>query len=102
MEHQICSKCGKSKPITHFGKNPHTPTGLKKVCRQCEAKANRERKIKQALEKQRIIDAYNKIIEESVGIKTPIISGISDDDIIIELRKRGYSGELQYSTSVTL
>lgn len=46
MKLKICSKCGKSKPLTEFYKNPYNKDGLAYYCKVCRRKIYLEKKEK--------------------------------------------------------
>ena len=44
MPEKVCLKCGASKPINEFGKHHETADGHRNNCKECAAKAERERR----------------------------------------------------------
>lgn len=53
VSHKVCGRCRKDKPASAYGALPKTTTGLRSVCRQCEAEQQRVRKAARLAAKRR-------------------------------------------------
>lgn len=89
MEQQtkICPSCGKKLPLTEFYKNKNRTDGYASMCKVCEkAKyGRRERRTS-----QQITQATLSLID------------FDDPQLFAELRRRGYTGELRFSKTITV
>lgn len=87
-----CRRCGKELPIEEFSKHWKSADGHKNVCMCCE--------------KKRGIEAPSHIIStvvrRSVEGGVAALKGVSANDLIAELRFRGYKGKLIYSREVVV
>lgn len=83
IETRVCRECGKELPITDFYK---TGIGDKRMhtCKRCVQ--DRRRKTKDAKENAPYIN----------------MSKFDDELLFAELRKRGYTGELQLSKTIAV
>ena len=72
MEEKTCKGCGRTLPIDQFARNAAGPTGF---CKECMS-AKRKRK-------------PANIEQSVVGV-----AGLSDEDLVNELRRRGFAGKL--------
>lgn len=90
---KTCNCCGKLLPITMFYKNSFTRDGLQYMCKDCAKEHIRNGRIKE--QSKRYMDYLGK----NVGI---VLSELSDDCVIEEIRRRGYKGELTKSIVVNV
>ena len=95
---KVCKKCGKELPIENFYTNKSLKGGHDNTCRECKnayskewAKKNREKKKLQAKENERIE------FEKKYKIYTnPELAKFTPRELMLELKARGYIGELLF------
>ena len=81
---KVCKRCGRELPIHEFGRHARTKDGLQTYCRQCTSDAMKKARIK------KVAKPLN-----------PSESGSSDlcfirtEDLLSELKRRGFSGYLK-------
>ena len=79
-----CRRCGKILPITDFNPNESCRGGYEPTCKACkEIRKSQKPAIKKSSQD---ID----------------LSSISDEVLMCEIRKRGFTGELRYSRIITI
>lgn len=79
---KVCNKCGQEKPITEFQKSKSCTDGHIGQCNACVNERTRERRRLKAVTPP---DADNPL------------SAYQPRELIAELRRRGYMGELKYT-----
>jgi hypothetical protein len=98
METKVCRKCGRELPIDLFYPNKSLKGGYDNSCKECKneyakewAKKNREKKKLQAKENERIEfeKKYKIYTNKELAKFTP-------RELMLELKARGYVGELLY------
>ena len=103
-----CSRCGKILPVSEFRKHKDTPDGLQYYCKECqvtataEAKKKRDAKKKDAVKAktiEKVQDVFNDI---AVPFVDPAISNATDDQLVEELKRRGYTGSIIRKTTFIL
>lgn len=85
METKICKCCGEAKSIADFAKNP---LGVTSFCKECMRKKQSEGHKKRS--------ELKKIEEELEHTKDARLSEFTPRELMKELARRGYKGELQY------
>ena len=94
METKICSKCGRELSIEHYNKNSKTKDGLQRHCKDCAreyARVSYENKKAKKVENERIE------FEKKYKIYTnKDLAKFNPRELILELKARGYEGELLY------
>lgn len=85
-----CACCGRELPETMFFKCAKSKDGYQSYCKDCKKKKHEENKAQK--EDEKLLDA-----PASTGNE---LSRFSSRDLIGELRKRGFSGELSYIKKV--
>ena len=78
---KVCKRCGRELPLHEFGRHARTADGLQVYCRECT---------KEAMKKTRM----NKVKEVAL-MKTSAIAAFEDQDLLDELKRRGFSGYLK-------
>lgn len=83
IKYRKCRRCGQILPITDFRKNESCRGGYEPTCKACKKmSANTKPKKYSSMD----ID----------------LSSISDDTLVCEIRRRGFTGELRFSKLVTI
>lgn len=83
METKICSKCKRELPLANFNKSAKSPDGHQYYCKECKAS-----KKKEDYEKLKLLP------------KLELLATFQPRELIEELRRRGYSGELKCTLTV--
>lgn len=78
-ETKICKKCGRELPVTEFYAHKHTRDGLDNYCKACKAQATKEGRARKK--------AQNA---EDPAEATPALAAFTDDELMSELKARGY------------
>lgn len=90
METKKCSKCGRVLPFDQFNKNRASLDGLQTYCKECGNAYAKNRK------KPTGGGKMNKVFTN------PDLSGFTPRELILELKARGYTGELKYIQTINL
>lgn len=85
-EMNTCKCCGTQKPLSEFNKNAW---GYKNVCRECENKHRDENRKERKRLREQALDAMNA--------RTLKLNDFSPRELMAELKRRGYDGELTYT-----
>lgn len=83
METKICSKCRRELPLASFHKAAKSPDGHQCYCKECKASINKQHGI-----------------ELKQLPKDELLATFQPYELIAELRRRGYSGELKCTFTV--
>lgn len=89
METKQCAKCGSLLPLSEFAEDRRSKDGYRKICKVCGG-----------VHETRIIPPVAKTLIKEGG--NPALSLFRPVDLIMELRHRGYRGELTYSKKVVV
>ena len=79
--HKVCTKCGRDLPLEKFGKG-NGLYGVRSQCKECSSHEARE---------------YLRRRKNRELVKNPALSEFTPQDLITELRARGYTGDLVYT-----
>ena len=85
---KVCKRCGRELPLHEFGRHARTADGLQVYCRECT---------KQAMMRTR----KKKVEKEEAKAKSGIAS-FDTDDILNELRRRGFTGYLKQVVEISV
>lgn len=94
METKKCSKCGRELPRSEFHKHPRTKDGLQHYCKECTKEAVQNSRMKK---KSQSGGAEVKAPLEHPKHKVytnPVLAPITPRELMMELKARGYEGEL--------
>lgn len=86
-----CKVCGKVLPITEFAEHKRSRDGYRNTCKVCAG-----------VHETRLVHSFGKEINRTVKNGIESLKGISTQDILAELRFRGYKGQLQYTREVVV
>jgi RNase P subunit RPR2 len=82
--HKICKGCGRLLPLSGFYRDKGVKGGYMAKCKKCEAIRRASRTTQQ-------------------GVKATLrLTDFEDTHLFAELRRRGYSGELIHSKTITI
>lgn len=91
METKKCKKCGTVLPVSEFAEDKRSKDGYRKTCKAC-CGVHETRGIKQV----------STVVKRSIEGGIAALKGISPNDLIAELRFRGYKGKLVYTREVVV
>lgn len=119
-----CCHCGRILPVTEFRRHKNTPDGLQYACKECQVAMTTAAKQKKAKKRQEVIrEAQKEVIKEKILAEIPAdpsempvivneltdivprlltLKAATDDQIVEELRQRGYQGSIIKKTSFIL
>lgn len=80
-----CKKCGRELPVTEFYKKSDTRDGLQTWCKECFKEADKQRRKR-----------------ESGGACSEELKMYTSRQLMEELAKRGYRGELEYVKKINI
>ena len=106
-ETKICKGCGRELPLDAYGRNRQGPLGYCKDCMAAKRKA--------AMDNKKRLDEASQSFQEELDRVAPIepfkepepsLVGLlqlaSDDELVAELRRRGWSGTLTRSETINI
>lgn len=80
-----CSRCGRELPVTEFYIRSNAPDGLQSWCKECFRKAEKQQRKR-----------------ESGGACSDDLKTYTARQLMEELAKRGYRGELEYVKKINI
>lgn len=100
METKKCSKCNQLKPISEFHKNASAKDGLQVYCKDCQCVMSRKQNSKPLVSvKPEALAGVNK---RPTPNKDNPLSAFTPRELMQELHKRGYDGELIYTSRINI
>ena len=98
METKVCRKCGRELPITEFYKNKLYKDGYMTICKKCNnAYSNESHKKKRDQQRQKSLLGGAGVEEKMRKVYiNPELAKFSPRDLMLELKARGYEGDLLY------
>lgn len=92
METKVCTDCGKELPITNFRKGRANGTEFTmSICKDCWRKRQQEGKEKR--KQQQLKEKENEVKDA----KAQRLQAFTPRELMQELKRRGYEGELTYT-----
>ena len=89
---KLCKRCGRVLPLSEFSKHRSTKDGLQIYCKDCQ--------------KELIHDGREKARLQKLAMKTLTtgadLTEISDSDLFVELKRRGFTGYLTRKQEVSI
>lgn len=102
---KVCAKCGRELPVENFGHTKKNKNGLKSYCKECENENCRKYRAKRygspkKEQKSKTLDVpvINSLLSAPDAV--PALSTFKDDEIIQELRHRGWHGTITKETVI--
>lgn len=96
-ESKRCPKCGLTKQASEFNKSTWQSDGLQSYCRDCQRIRAKERS--NLVVKK---DPNNRILNSISSTGDSPLSKFTPRELMAELKRRGYDGELTYTSRITL
>lgn len=87
-----CTKCGRELPLSMYHLKRSSKDGYSGVCKDCVRIYDKER----AAKKRRVEKKA-----QSIPLRVDI-SNLSDSELLAELKRRGYAGELHFTRIVNI
>lgn len=88
METKKCSRCGQEKPFADFYAAKRNKDGLQSYCKECQKQLGKENRQKKTV--------------QSIVSGDSLLAGYTSRELIAELRRRGYRGELRFENIIKL
>lgn len=102
---KVCAKCGRELPVENFGHTKKNKNGLKSYCKECENENCRKYRAKRygspkREQKSKTLDVpvINSLLSAPDAV--PALSTFKDEEIIQELRHRGWHGTITKETVI--
>lgn len=102
---KVCAKCGRELPVENFGHTKKNKNGLKSYCKDCENENCRKYRAKRygspkREQKCKTLDVpvINSLLSAPDAV--PALSTFKDEEIIQELRHRGWHGTITKETVI--
>ncbi len=102
---KVCAKCGRELPVENFGHTKNNKNGLKSYCKDCENENCRKYRAKRygspkREQKSKTLDVpvINSLLSAPDAV--PALSTFKDEEIIQELRHRGWHGAITKETVI--
>ena len=102
---KVCAKCGRELPVENFGHTKKNKNGLKSYCKDCENENCRKYRAKRygspkREKKSKTLDVpvINSLLSAPDAV--PALSTFKDEEIIQELRHRGWHGTITKETVI--
>lgn len=93
METKVCSKCGRELPKSEFYRNANAKDGLQFFCKECTKEAVQNGRMKK--KSQSGAEAKAPVEQPKHKVYTnPVLAPITPREMMLELKARGYEGEL--------
>lgn len=89
METKKCIKCGSILPVSEFTEDKRSNDGYRRVCKACAG-----------VHENRLAKHAETVVNRSAQGGISALKGVSPQELISELRFRGYKGKLVYSKEV--
>lgn len=91
---KVCKRCGQELPVSAFGRHSKTRDGYQPVCRLCLSKQKKGKPRAAKMKKAEGDDVTN--------VTPPSLDQFTDDQLIEEIRRRGWGGRLSITHNYML
>lgn len=92
---KVCKRCHRELPISEFGRHSKTKDGYQPVCKECRSKDMKGVPQKKGKKEEPVED-------KSVPYSLVSLDRFSDDQLIAEIRRRGWNGRLTITKNYML
>lgn len=89
---KVCKRCGRELPLSSFGRHPKTRDGYQPVCREFRSAEMKGNPRKGSKKKEQAPKPEPAPVHEPDTAVT--LTGATDDQLVEELRNRGYTGNV--------
>lgn len=91
---KVCKRCGREHPVSEFGRHSKTKDGYQPVCKECRSKEMKG--VPRPVRKGKSEKPINPepIKKKGQDDKIVTLSQFTDDQLIEEIRRRGWNGRL--------
>lgn len=96
-ETKKCSKCGRVKSVVDFHKNASMKDGLQTHCNECQSDSRKQKPLLSV--KPEALAGVNK---RPMPDKNNPLSAFTPRELMQELHRRGYDGELIYTSRINI
>lgn len=96
METKVCTKCGKELPIENFYINKSLKGGHDNCCKECKNAYAKEWARKRTAKLKKIEDDRVEFEKKYKIYTCKELAPFTPRDLMLELKARGYEGELLY------
>lgn len=100
METKVCKKCGRELPVGEFYGSPNNKDGLDSVCKECRKERMKEYRDERKSEAVRKREKLPFNVDDKMGGAG--LDAYSARELMLELRRRGYSGKLAYKWDINI
>lgn len=91
METKICKCCGRELPIEDFSRNHFGPTS---VCKDCNHNNRSKARMNYVARKKANEPSIEQQVEQAKNMR---LEEFTPRELILELKRRGYTGKLTYT-----
>ncbi len=103
---KVCKHCNKKLPLSDFYRNRTTKDGYECYCKECKNELTKTYKIGSQSGKKAKTDELTHPDVPPFVVETPLhtlnLADMTDDELFLELRRRGYTGDLRFSKVITI
>ena len=96
---KVCKVCGQEKPLDHFQVSGFTKQPIN-TCKECMGA--RKKAKKDGIEKKKPIVTNPSLVQAKETPSPVLLEFYTDADLAAELRRRGYTGTLTKSNTLTI
>lgn len=99
-----CPRCGQVKPVGEFHKKSKSKDGLQTYCKICQSEISHEQAMKRTEERRAKAASRETATPPNLNNTQSAnpLERFTPRELIAELRRRGYKGELRYENIIKL
>lgn len=108
VQTKVCKHCGRELPVTNFGRHSKTKDGYQPLCRECMSEQRKKMGEKSKKDKKRQPrTTASKVqpaaeVEDTVAPDESWLHEVSNEQLVLELQRRGFSGRIEKHISFAL